>query len=310
MPESPRPDSTEELLRGADRPRPLPAELRRRLAEQLTAPDAAGVSTVASSADARPLPSSLRARLEDALPSESQGEGTAPDHDSPLPAERAAGSRWGARWVTPALAAAAVVLLVAVVGVAERGGGGPAHQPTAAPKIGATSSAAGTSGSSTAGAEGGAASTATGSERAATAGGSVAAGTGGGGTLSGAAAGAGAAGQPATGGGASGAGGGTSGSPQSPVAAPPSPPPPAVSSVSPTFGPMAGGTWITVTGRNLAGTTRVRFGTVPAGQMVVVSATVVRALSPAHTLGPVDVTVTTPGGTSPATSGDRFTYLP
>ena len=83
------------------------------------------------------------------------------------------------------------------------------------------------------------------------------------------------------------------------------PPAPAVTGVSPASGPAAGGTAVTVTGSNLAGGT-VAFGSA-AATGVSCSASSCTAASPAGT-GTVDVTVTTAGGTSAASSADRFTY--
>jgi hypothetical protein len=85
---------------------------------------------------------------------------------------------------------------------------------------------------------------------------------------------------------------------------------PVVSAVSPSTGSSSGGTWVVVRGSGLRRTTRVEFGGTAAGNVRVISDTEVRALSPHHLPGPVDVLVTTPGGTSAAGGGDRFTYLP
>lgn len=85
---------------------------------------------------------------------------------------------------------------------------------------------------------------------------------------------------------------------------------PRVSSVSPMTGTTSGGTWVTIDGTALARTTRVSFGGASATRIDVVSDTELRALTPAHLAGPVDVTVTTPGGTSATSPADRFTYLP
>jgi len=84
---------------------------------------------------------------------------------------------------------------------------------------------------------------------------------------------------------------------------------PVVTAVSPTTGPTAGGTTVTITGASLAGATGVKFGTVAATGVIVNSASSVTATAPAGT-GLVDITVTTPNGTSPPTSSDRFTYIP
>ena len=84
--------------------------------------------------------------------------------------------------------------------------------------------------------------------------------------------------------------------------------PPAVTAVSPGSGAQTGGTAVTVTGTELAGTTAVLFGVVPATSVVVDSDTQVTAVAPPGT-GTVDVTVTTLVGTSPTGPTDRFSYL-
>jgi hypothetical protein len=83
---------------------------------------------------------------------------------------------------------------------------------------------------------------------------------------------------------------------------------PSVTSISPTSGPTAGGTTVTIRGTNLSGATNVLFGTVPATSFTVVSSTKITAVSPAGASGSVDVLVTTPSGTSGAVSADQFTY--
>ncbi len=77
--------------------------------------------------------------------------------------------------------------------------------------------------------------------------------------------------------------------------------------LSPTSGPTAGGTTVTITGTNLTGATAVDFGTGNAATIVSDSATTIVVTDPAHTAGSVSVTVTTPGGTS---NGEPFTYVP
>lgn len=83
---------------------------------------------------------------------------------------------------------------------------------------------------------------------------------------------------------------------------------PTVTSISPTGGSTAGGTTVTVTGTNLSGATSVKFGATPATSINVASSTSLTAVSPAGSAGTVDVTVTTPGGTSATSSADQFTY--
>jgi hypothetical protein len=82
---------------------------------------------------------------------------------------------------------------------------------------------------------------------------------------------------------------------------------PTVTGVSPVTGPQGGGTPVKITGTNLGGATTVKFGPNNATGVTVNSETSITAISPAG-LGAVDVTVTTPGGTSATSSADRFTY--
>ena len=85
-------------------------------------------------------------------------------------------------------------------------------------------------------------------------------------------------------------------------------PVPAVTSITPTSGPLVGGTTVTVTGTGFTGATTVMFGIINASSFTVNSATNITATSPAGA-GTVDVTVTTPGGTSATSPADQFTYL-
>jgi hypothetical protein len=75
-------------------------------------------------------------------------------------------------------------------------------------------------------------------------------------------------------------------------------PGPVLSSLTPSAGPAAGGTTVTLAGSGLTGATAVHFGTASA-TFTVVSDTVISAVAPAGT-GTVQVTVTTPAGTSNA----------
>jgi hypothetical protein len=81
---------------------------------------------------------------------------------------------------------------------------------------------------------------------------------------------------------------------------------PAVTSISPASGTAAGGTTVTITGTGFTGATVVKFGSSTA-TFTVNSNTSITATSASGT-GVVDVTVTTPGGTSQAVTGDHFTY--
>ena len=88
---------------------------------------------------------------------------------------------------------------------------------------------------------------------------------------------------------------------------------PTVSAVSPVFGPVAGGTVVTVTGTNFAAGDTVSFGSTAATGVTVNSATSITATAPAcnaqNVGGTIDVTVTGPGGTTATSPADEFTYL-
>jgi streptogramin lyase len=91
----------------------------------------------------------------------------------------------------------------------------------------------------------------------------------------------------------------------------PNPPnPPSITKLKPKLGPVTGGTTVTITGTNLTGAIEVRFGSVNAASFTVNSSTSITAVSPAEAAGTVDVTVTTPGGTSVISKVDRFKFLP
>ena len=77
--------------------------------------------------------------------------------------------------------------------------------------------------------------------------------------------------------------------------------------VSPASGPTTGGTVVTISGTDLAGAAGVSFGGA-AGKITADTGTQVTVTSPPGQ-GTVDITVTTPSGTSALTSADRFTYL-
>jgi len=86
-------------------------------------------------------------------------------------------------------------------------------------------------------------------------------------------------------------------------------PVPAITSIAPTFGSIAGGTAVTITGTNFNTASAVKFGSTPAAGFTVDSDTQITATAPAGTApGSVDVTVTTLAGTSGTTPADRFTY--
>jgi IPT/TIG domain len=87
-------------------------------------------------------------------------------------------------------------------------------------------------------------------------------------------------------------------------------PAPRVTLVAPASGPLGGGTTVKIAGRDFSGATSVKFGSVPASSFVVDSELQITAVAPAAVNpGPVDISVTAAAGTSPAVSGDQFTYV-
>jgi alpha-tubulin suppressor-like RCC1 family protein len=83
---------------------------------------------------------------------------------------------------------------------------------------------------------------------------------------------------------------------------------PTVKRLSPRKGPELGGTSVTITGTNFAGATAVKFGSSNATSFTVKSETEIVATSPSHPGGFVEVTVSTPNGTSAISKKDRFKY--
>jgi hypothetical protein len=83
---------------------------------------------------------------------------------------------------------------------------------------------------------------------------------------------------------------------------------PGVNSISPAAGPTGGGAKVSFSGHDFSGATAVRFGAQPARTFTVESDSLISAVTPSATAGTVDVTVTSPGGKSPTSLGDRFTF--
>ncbi|NCC83602.1 MAG: hypothetical protein EOM03_05680, partial [Clostridia bacterium] len=86
------------------------------------------------------------------------------------------------------------------------------------------------------------------------------------------------------------------------------PPPPIITAVDPNSGPTAGGTEVTITGSGFHSVTTVTFDGLPAASVSYLSETSLRATTPAHAAGVVDVAVTNPDEQS-GTLSNGFTYV-
>uniref|UniRef100_UPI00262E2D24 beta strand repeat-containing protein n=1 Tax=uncultured Lutibacter sp. TaxID=437739 RepID=UPI00262E2D24 len=86
-------------------------------------------------------------------------------------------------------------------------------------------------------------------------------------------------------------------------------PAPIVTGITPSKGPISGSTPVIINGINLANATSVMFGNNPATTFIINSSTQITATSPSGLAGIVDITVTTPGGTSVINNSDKFTYI-
>jgi hypothetical protein len=89
---------------------------------------------------------------------------------------------------------------------------------------------------------------------------------------------------------------------------------PTITGVSPSVGPVSGGTAVTITGTGFTGASAVTFGGVPATSFSVVTDTSISAVAPGQTpTAPfaTSVQVTTAGGTAgDGSAGDTFNYTP
>lgn len=86
-------------------------------------------------------------------------------------------------------------------------------------------------------------------------------------------------------------------------------PQPEVTLASPPFGPVTGGTVVTITGKNFNQASAVKFGSTPAAAFTVDSDTEITATAPkALRPGKVDLAVTTFAGTNPNTQYDDYVY--
>jgi hypothetical protein len=86
---------------------------------------------------------------------------------------------------------------------------------------------------------------------------------------------------------------------------------PAITGLSPSKGPTAGGTVVTITGTDLVNVDAVEFGSVPVNlaSLEEISPTEIKVKTPVHLAGTVSVVVVTPGGPSADTAADDFTYV-
>lgn len=84
---------------------------------------------------------------------------------------------------------------------------------------------------------------------------------------------------------------------------------PTVTGVQPVQGPSSGGTSVTITGTGFTAGCTVIFGGTQSTRVTFVNGGELTAISPPGAVGTVDVEVVSPGGTSGAETGDRFTYL-
>ena len=84
---------------------------------------------------------------------------------------------------------------------------------------------------------------------------------------------------------------------------------PTIAQLGPASGPTTGGGTVVITGDHLANAGEVLFGGTPAS-FTNVSNTEIHAVAPPGSAGPVDVTVTTIGGTRAGGGAATYTYLP
>lgn len=85
---------------------------------------------------------------------------------------------------------------------------------------------------------------------------------------------------------------------------------PIVTSISPNVGPLGGVFIVTISGSGFTGVTSVHFGATLSPAVGAYSDSTIQATAPAELAGTVDVTVTTPLGTSATSPADQFTYVP
>jgi hypothetical protein len=83
---------------------------------------------------------------------------------------------------------------------------------------------------------------------------------------------------------------------------------PVVYGVSPNSGPTPGQTYVLINGVGFTGATSVHFGATLANNNLSVNENSISVSAPPGTAGTVDIRVTTPGGTSAITTGDKYSY--
>jgi hypothetical protein len=84
---------------------------------------------------------------------------------------------------------------------------------------------------------------------------------------------------------------------------------PAVSAISPNSGPTSGGNSVTIGGSGFTGATAVYFGSTAATSFTIHNDGYITAVAPAESAGTVNITVTTPNGTSAISSADQYSYV-
>lgn len=84
---------------------------------------------------------------------------------------------------------------------------------------------------------------------------------------------------------------------------------PVIEAIRPRYGKLEGGDHVTISGVNLGQATSVHFGTTPASFEIVSPTTILATAPKGSPAGTVDVTVTTPSGSTETSAADRFTYV-
>lgn len=85
------------------------------------------------------------------------------------------------------------------------------------------------------------------------------------------------------------------------------PPGPSISSISPSSGPIAGGTAVTISGSNFQAGSVVQFGSIPSVSVQVVNSNQIRCITPTEGIGTVSVTVQD-SGSQATTAQNAFTF--